>query len=166
MIGIRDGESVAEHSFRTAVLGYVLATMEHVNPHPVVMMGLLNDLHEARINDLHKVGHRYLDFRAGEQAASREQLAALPPTLHQAFTRWATELREQRTRASRIARDADLLECMIQGKEYADQGHPRAMEWVTRPARLLKTRSAQALARQLRTWPSDAWWQSLVTLER
>ena len=166
MIGIKNGESVAEHSFRTGLLGYLLAKMEKADPYPVVMMSLLNDLHEARINDLHKVGHRYIDFRAAEQKAAAEQLAALPPALRTDLTRWSQDLHRQKTRASIIARDADLLECMIQGKEYFDQGHPRAITWMTRPQHLLKTKSAKALAKALKNWSSHSWWQSLVTLSR
>ncbi|MBI3333709.1 MAG: HD domain-containing protein [Candidatus Omnitrophica bacterium] len=166
MIGIKNGESVAEHSFRTALLGYLLAKMEQLDPYPVVMMGLLNDLHEARINDLHKVGHRYIDFPAAERKAAAEQTAGLPPAIRADLTRWHRELSAQRTRASRAARDADLLECMIQGKEYFDQGRPRAIEWTRRPMHLLRTKSARALARRLLAWRSDRWWQHLVTLAR
>ncbi len=166
MIGLKNAESVAEHSFRAALIGYVLAKMEGTDPYPVVMMALLNDLHEARINDLHKVGHRYIDFRAAERKASAEQLAGLPPPVGKDLDRWARELFGQKTRTSVIARDADLLECMVQGKEYHDQGRHRAIDWMNRPAHLLRTRSARALAKSLRRWKSDAWWQKLVTLER
>lgn len=166
MIGIKNGESVAEHSFRAALLGYVLARMEGVDPYPVVMMALLNDLHEARINDLHKVGHRYIDFPAAERKASEEQLATLPALIGGELRRWSRDLSRQTSRAARIARDADILECMIQGKEYADRGHARAIDWMKRPAHLLRTRSAKTLARRLRTWKSDGWWQHLVTLAR
>ena len=166
MIGIKNGESVAEHSFRAALLGYVLAKMEKADPYPVVMMSLLNDLHEARINDLHKVGHRYIDFPAAERKASQEQLACLPAHIGGDLRRWSRELSKQTTRAGVIARDADILECMIQGKEYADRGQARAIDWMNRPAHLLRTKSAKALAQRLRTWKSDAWWQHLVTLAR
>ena len=166
MLGIKNGESVAEHSFRTALIGYVLAKMEEVDPYSVVMMSLLNDLHEARINDLHKVGHRYIDFRAAERRASREQLARLPKLLREDLGKWAQELGTQSTLASRIARDADLLECMIQGKEYATQGHSKAIDWMRRPMHLLRTKSAKTLAKTLARWKPDSWWQNLVTLAR
>ncbi|MBP2403273.1 hypothetical protein JO379_002742 [Streptomyces syringium] len=29
-----------------------------------------------------------------------------------------------------VARDADKLECMIQGLEYLEQGYAKAQEWV------------------------------------
>ena len=166
MIGIRDGENVAEHSFRTGLLGYLLAKMEGLDPYPVVMMSLLNDLHEARINDLHKVGHRYIDFRAAEKKAAQEQSLDLPPPIRKDLEGWFAQLSSQKTAASHAARDADLLECMIQGKEYADQGRPRAIDWMKRPAHLLKTQSAKRLARRLRIRKSDRWWQHLATLAR
>lgn len=166
MIGIKNAESVAEHSFRAALIGYVLAKMERADPYPVVMMALLNDLHEARINDLHKVGHRYIDFPVAERKASREQLAGLPPSVGKELAGWTQELFDQGTPASVIARDADLLECMVQGKEYHDQGRHRAIDWMNRPAHLLRTRSARSLAKTLKGWKSDRWWLRLVTLAR
>ena len=166
MIGMKNAESVADHSFRAALLGYVLAKMENVDPYPVVMMSLTNDLHEARINDLHKVGHRYIDFPAAEKKASAEQLAGLPAHVGEDLQRWSMELSGLTSRAGHIARDADILECMIQGKEYADRGNTRAIDWMRRPAHLLRTKSAKKLAVRLRTWKSDDWWQHLVTLAR
>ena len=167
MLGMKNAESVADHSFRAALLAYLLAKVEKADPYEAVMIALLNDLHEARINDLHKVGHRYIDFRTAEWKASREQLAGLPEPIRKEMSRWVFELLHQSSRAAVIARDADLLECMIQGKEYADQGrHPRAIDWMKRPAHLLRTKSGKAMARRLRNWKSDDWWQALVTLER
>ena len=167
MLGMKNAESVADHCFRAAFLAYLLAKMEGIDPYHAVMIALINDLHESRINDLHKVGHRYIDFRTAEWKASSEQLAGLPPAMRRELSGWVKDLLTQRTKASWVARDADLLECMIQGKEYADQGHhPRAMDWMNRPAHLLKTRSAKRIYRRMKSWKSDSWWQELVTLAR
>ncbi|MGB2651209.1 MAG: HD domain-containing protein, partial [Candidatus Omnitrophota bacterium] len=38
MVGIPQEESVAEHSFRCAAIGYVLAKMEGVDPYKVLVM--------------------------------------------------------------------------------------------------------------------------------
>lgn len=167
MLGMKNAESVADHSFRAALIAYLLAKMEKVEPYEPVMIALINDLHESRINDLHKVGHRYIDFRAAEWKSSREQLSPLPAGVRKEMGRWVFELLNQTSRAAVIARDADLLECMMQGKEYSDQGHhPRAIDWMKRPAHLLRTKSAKAWARRLKTWKSDDWWQNLVKLDR
>src|SRR5271167_4261902 len=75
--GIKDPESVAEHCFRCAVIGYYIAYCEDVDPFKVVTMTLFNDIHEARINDLHKMGHHYIDFRPAEQKAFADQIVHL-----------------------------------------------------------------------------------------
>jgi len=67
VVGIKDPESVADHCFRCAIIGYYLAYLEHADPNKVVLMTLFNDIHESRINDLHKMGHYYIDFKKAEK---------------------------------------------------------------------------------------------------
>src|SRR3989344_8145019 len=74
LINVKDPGTVAEHCQRAAVIGYFLAKIEKVDVHKVVLMCLFNDIHEARLNDLHKVGHRYIDFKEAEKKAFTEQL--------------------------------------------------------------------------------------------
>ncbi|MBI4399321.1 HD domain-containing protein, partial [Candidatus Micrarchaeota archaeon] len=59
-IGIKDCESVAEHSFRCAILGYVLARMEKANVEKIVLLCLFHDVPEARIGDLHLIARKYV----------------------------------------------------------------------------------------------------------
>ena len=42
--GIKDPESVAEHCFRCALIGYYIAHLEGVDPYKVVLMTLFNDI--------------------------------------------------------------------------------------------------------------------------
>src|SRR5271156_976721 len=72
--GIKDPETVAEHCFRCAVIGYYIAYCEGADPFKVVTQTLFNDIHEARINDLHKMGHHYIDFRHAEQKVFADQI--------------------------------------------------------------------------------------------
>jgi putative hydrolases of HD superfamily len=67
LIGIRDPESVAEHVYRTAVLGYTLAVLDgNADPMRVATMCLFHDNGEARVGDLNKVPSRYIASKAGE----------------------------------------------------------------------------------------------------
>ena len=75
--GIKDPESVAEHSFRCAIIAYYIAYLEEVDPFKTTTMALFNDVHEARINDLHKMGHYYIDFRKAEQKVFEDQVSDL-----------------------------------------------------------------------------------------
>jgi hypothetical protein len=55
------GESVADHSFRTAVIGYALASQEpDADRNKVVLMCLFHDFPEARTGDHNYVNKKYV----------------------------------------------------------------------------------------------------------
>ena len=164
--GIENPETVAEHCFRCAVIGYYLAHCEGVDPFKVVTMTLFNDIHEARINDLHKMGHYYIDFREAEIRAFTDQIADLEKRVKRALQAMRGEYELQSSRESIIARDADILECLVQAKEYADNGYPVARTFFKRAPDHLKSATARKLWRQAGSWDSHAWWQNVVKFER
>src|SRR5580693_4488937 len=116
--GIENPETVAEHCFRCAVIGFYMAHCENVDPYKVVTMTLFNDIHEARINDLHKMGHYYIDFREAEKKAFAHQVEFLDAQVSQALKVMRKDYETQFSPESIVARDADILECLIQAKEY------------------------------------------------
>src|SRR3989338_8703652 len=111
--GVKDPESVAEHSFRCAVMGYYLAHLEGVDPFKVLVMTLFNDIHEARINDLNKMGHYYIYFKEAEAKVFRDQIRGLDDCVRGEMELLRREYEGQKTRASLVARDADILECLL-----------------------------------------------------
>lgn len=165
-VGITDGESVADHSFRCAVIAFCLAEKEGCDPYKAAVIGLLNDLHESRINDLHKVAHRYVNVREAEKRAHHDQVADLPQSLRAHIEQVIDELWSDKTREAIVARDADILECMLQGKEYYEQGYLQAKGFFKRSGSLLRTTTARKLARNLAAWSSSQWCEKLVLLER
>lgn len=166
VLGIKNPESVAEHSFRCAVIGYVLAKMENVEPYHVLLMTLFGDIHEARVNDLHKLGHRYIDFRLAEDKVFKDQMDNLIPSVKNELTMVRGEYSKQKTKASVIARDADILECLVQAKEYYDSGIKEASKFFKKAPGHLKTKSAIKLWKFLKTWHCNDWWKDLCVFER
>lgn len=161
--GVKDPESVAEHSFRAGMIGYILAKMEGADPAKVVLASLANDLHEARLNDLHKLGHRYIDFKEAEKAAFAEQVSDFPE-----FTELIEandEFQNQSSREGIIARDADLLECAVQAREYQALGHDTA-SWIDNTEKLVKTDSAKKILNEIKSKDPYKWSQSLKKIER
>lgn len=165
MINVKDPENVAEHSFRAGVIGYILAHMEKVDVSKVTMMGLFNDLHEARLNDLHKVGHRYIDFRSAETKAHKEQTESLGEIGKEMFS-FHEEFKKQETKESIVARDADLLENAYQAKEYIEIGYHDAQDWINNIKKHLRTKSAKKLIVELEETSSNDWWRGLKKTER
>ncbi len=164
--GIDEPESVADHSFRTAVIGYYLAFCEGADPFKVVTMCLFNDIHEARINDLHKMGHFYIDFKQAEEKVFQDQMRRLDQKVTAHLQSLRAEYTEQHSQASLLARDADILECLIQAKEYVDHGYLEAKRFFQKAPQHLQTASAKKMWAALRKWESGQWWQNVVKFQR
>jgi putative hydrolases of HD superfamily len=161
MIGIPTPETVAEHSFRVAILGYILATLEGADPLKTATICLFHDTAEARIGDLHRVARRYINVGEGEAAALREQIQRLPQDASDTIYSLIEEYEKKSTLEGKIAKDADALECLIQAREYLAQGHVNAEEWVTGSYASLQTKSAKCLADACLQVEPQEWWKGL-----
>jgi putative hydrolases of HD superfamily len=164
--GIKDPESVAEHSFRTAIMGYYVAHLEKADPYKVMIMTLFNDIHEARINDLHKMGHAYIDFKAAERKVFADQTKLLDKNIKAELRTLRKEYEAQKTKESIVARDVDILECLLQAKEYYDEGHTKTKKFFQKAPDFLKTKVAQKYWNQIQHWDSGQWWEHIVKFER
>ena len=147
-------------------MAYYLAHLEEVDPYKTMTMALFNDIHEARINDLHKMGHYYIDFKDAEKKAFRDQMAPLNEKVKGELTSFRTDYDAQTSKEAIVARDADILECLIQAKEYLDEGHPKAKKFFQKAPDHLKTKSAQKLWVQIQDWDSGVWWEKVVKFDR
>jgi putative hydrolase of HD superfamily len=160
MAGIERPESVADHSFRCAWIGYLLARRDgRADVGRVVLMCLCNDLHEARINDLHKVGQAYLDYGAAETRAFRDQADSVPEGAELADLH--REFQAGETREARLARDADRLECAFQAREYLAAGCSACEEWLTNTEPALATEVGRQLFAALAAAETTCWWRDL-----
>jgi putative hydrolase of HD superfamily len=160
--GVRDPESVAEHSFRCIWIGYLLAREAGADPARVALMCLAHDLPEARTNDLHKISQAYLNAQGAERGAFSDQVQNLSGSaqLRQLYA----EYEAGETLEASLARDADRLECAFQALEYVDEGHRPCRAWYENTGPKLKTDAGRALFAALaRTDPGD-WYQGIPRL--
>ena len=166
VLGIKDPETVADHCFRCAVIGYIIACMEDVAPYRVLLMTLFNDIHEARINDQHKMAQRYMDFQKAEDKAFSGQIEVLPKKMKNELSGMRAEYTRQSTKESVIARDADILECLIQAKEYQEHGFKEAFRFMKKAPEKLRTKSAKSLWRLAKGMSLSEWWEKLSVFKR
>jgi len=166
VLGIGNAESVADHSFRCAVIGYLLAHMEGVSVQRVLLMTLFNDMHESRITDLHKTAQRYIDAGPAEDEAFQEQVGGLPADILAELSDVREEYRAQESEESIVARDSDILECLVQAKEYLEHGHKSAALFMKTAPDHLKTDSARALWNLARTMDVNDWWARIDSFKR
>jgi len=165
LININDPENVAEHSQRAAVIGYFLAKMEKVNVHKVVLMCLFNDIHETRLNDLHKVGHRYINFREAEGKAHTEQLSGLDG-MGDELLELLTDFQKRESPEAKVARDADLLENAVQAMEYIKVGYKDAQNWIDNIWQVINTKSGKKLLKAIKETDPNDWWRKLKKIEK
>jgi putative hydrolases of HD superfamily len=160
-MGVREPESVAEHSYRTAVIGYVLAFLEGADPEKTASICLFHDTAETRIGDLHWVAKRYLSTKEGEQTALKEQTEQLPQDLAERIQALIGEYKERSSQEAQLVREADLLECLLQAREYEMQGYTKGLEWAKICREGLQTDTARNLADAcLNNDPGD-WFQDI-----
>lgn len=148
-------ESVAEHSFRAALIAYTLTRLsEGIDADKVVRMALLHDLPEARTGDLNYMNQKYV--HADEARAVEDMTRGLP--FGGEVSDLLEEFRAQSTPEAVLVRDADHLEMLLQLKEHLDVGNRNAEEWIPFSLRRLKTDLARDLAQRILAGDSSAWW--------
>ena len=145
-------ESVADHSFRTALIGYVLCKMEKADETAelsVLRNCILHDIHEARIGDLHRTAKKYA--KIDEERAIADVFAGL------SFAKEAKDALRGSGKVAEISRDADLLDMIAEAKELKDLGNKYAQAWITNASKSLKTGSAKKLLKELLETDSKNW---------
>jgi len=148
-------ETVAEHSLRVAVIGYVLARMSgDLSQEKVVLMCLLHDITEARTGDLNYVNKKYVV--ADEEAAARDMTENLP--FGKEILELLTEFSRGNSPEADCARDADQLEMILQLKELGDLGNRYSEEWIATALKRLRTENGKRLARSILNTDFSGWW--------
>jgi putative hydrolases of HD superfamily len=158
--GVDRPESVAEHSFRAAIIGYLLAQVEGADPARTALLCLFHDTQETRVGDVPRIGKPYVTTAPNPQVTA-DQVAGFPAELGRAVRALVDDYEDQESAEARLARDADRLECLIQAREYQANGHD-VQPWVDTAAADLRSPTANRLADHLQRTPPDEWWKSFA----
>ncbi|MBR9693216.1 HD domain-containing protein [Candidatus Woesearchaeota archaeon] len=166
-LGHKSPESIADHSWRTAVIAYTLAALEGLDAEKAASIALFHELGEARIGDLDKVQQRYFPNKnEAEARAFKEQMEQLPEVLAKKISGLMEGYEESPTPEQDIVRDADFLECMLQAKEYLVQGYEGATNWLENCPKCLKTTRAKELAKEIIKGDPNEWYKALKAIKR
>lgn len=148
-------ESVADHSFRVAVIAYLLAKNEpKADIQKVLLMSLFHDFHEARTGDHNYVNKRYVTVN--ENKAVRDLAQKLP--FGQEIVSLIDEFKSRETLEARLSHDADQLDFILELKRQLDLGNKSAAEWLRYAVKRLITDYAKELADEITKTGSSDWW--------
>ena len=151
-------DNIADHSFRVAMIGMILAEMEGCDKNKVMKMGLFHDMAEARIGDANFINKLYGTLR--EEEATKDQLEGLP--IAGEVGDILKEYNERKSKESVVSKDADNLDQMLLQQEYFYKDEKNSKIWQDHTERFLKTESAKKLARRLRETNPFEWLYQLA----
>jgi putative hydrolase of HD superfamily len=148
-------ESVAEHTFRMTIIGYLLSLQEpQADSMKTTLMCLFHDLHEARTGDHNYVNKRYVQI--DEDKAIQDLAKGLP--FSDQIISLTREFTEGKSVEARISRDADQLDLILSLKEQQDLGNTYAREWLHYALKRLQTEAARSMAQEILETDSTEWW--------
>ena len=148
-------ESVAEHSFSTAFIAFVMSKLDKkVDALKLISMCLVHDLAESRIGDLNTVQKNYVS--ADETMALKDTVKNLP--FGRSITQLIQEFNEGRSIEAQLAYDADQLALVLELKCLADIGYQPPNDWLPHVLKRLKTDIGHKMARWIMETKRDEWW--------
>ncbi|MFZ2960252.1 MAG: HD domain-containing protein [Candidatus Ozemobacteraceae bacterium] len=121
--GIRDGESLADHCFGTALLTFLLVpAVGNLDRDRAVRLALVHELGECRVGDIPFPALAYLKGKSdAERAAVADIVAPLGPEQEEYNTLFA-EFEDGSSREARFVRAIDKLEMLVTALEYEKAG--------------------------------------------
>lgn len=158
-VGVKARESIAEHMYRSMLLGYTLGELEGEDGRKIALMIMFHDLHEARLGDSDFNRRHYVNQKDAEMQVAVDQSHRMPAKMAANYLALFKEFEARKTRSSIIAKDADWLECAVQAIEYRSKASGAVEEWITNVTAALKTDSANKLIARMRDGSSLSWWQ-------
>ncbi len=117
-------ESVADHTFRTAIFCMLYADIEGLEPLKLLRMALIHDLPEAIIGDL-MPNQKTAETRKNEKNAINQTLNLLPETQRENYLAVWNEYQEGKTKEAKAVRQIEKIEMALQAKEYENFGSDR-----------------------------------------
>lgn len=154
--GVRDPESVGEHSLRAAQLAALLAAEEGASPERAAFLALWHDTQETRTGDLPLTAVEYLR-KPEPRAITADQTAGLPSRSRELVRDAVDEYETRESAEALCAKDADKLEMLLQALEYRDVGVRRVDEWIESARKGLTTETAKRVAEAALTLSPMAW---------
>src|SRR5262249_49812761 len=144
-VGVRDPESVAEHTMRVAQLAAVIAAEEGADPARASLLALWHDSQETRTGDLPHTASSYLT-KPEPRHITADQTEKLPNASRHMIRGAVEEYEARHSVEALCAKDADQLEMLLQAVEYRDIGVHRVDGWIESARKSLNTDTAQRIA--------------------
>ena len=119
---IDNPESVADHSYSTAVLSMILSDMKGLNSERIIRMALLHDLAESIIGDITPDHITKNEKNAKENNAIKQILKNLPDDITESYFEIWNDYQKKISKEAILLHEIDKLEMAFQAKFYQKKG--------------------------------------------
>jgi len=151
-------DNIADHSFRVAIIGMILAKLEGCDINKVTQMCLFHDLVEARTGDANSINKFYVKLQENE--ARKDQMKEIP--LGNQILNCLNEYEGGKSKEAMVAKDADVLDQMILQQEYLYTDQKNLELWQNHNEKRLKTDSAKKIASRIKKANPFRWLYQLI----
>ena len=148
----QSNDTIASHSFETAIIGMMLAKMEDLNESKVMKMCLFHDITETRTGDANFIHSHYV--KKNDKQAINDQLSSLP--IKNEIAKILDEFAKGKSQESIIVKDADLLSQLISQCTHLKESKDLE-RWNRHTSKNLKSKSAKQLAKNISKRNSFEW---------
>ena len=124
-IGITNPESVADHSFSSAVMAMVFSDLKKLDTEKMLKMALLHDLSESITGDFTPEEISKENKKEIENQTMKEILSKLPTELANKYEKIWNEFQDGTSKESTLMHEIDRLEMAIQSLKYNAEGHSK-----------------------------------------
>jgi len=128
--GIKEPESVADHTLAVAMLTFVVASFLKkrgvaVDPYKATVMAVFHELGESRIGDVHLEARRYIPSGKLDEAERKayEEVVRVLGDVGEEILSLYDEFESRRNNEALVVRAADKLELLFQALIYERHGY-------------------------------------------
>lgn len=122
-VKVGEPESVADHSYLTALMCMVIAEQKGLNSKKVMKMALLHDLAESITGD-YMPDDLSKNIKTGKEAeAMKNILNKLPTKMCSSYSKLWKEYRSMSSREAVLVHEIDKLEMALQANDYRKKGY-------------------------------------------
>jgi len=126
-VKVKEPESVADHSFLTALMCMVIAEQKGLNSSKALKIALLHDLAESITGDYMPDDLSKKMKSDAEAKAIKNILSKLPPKIRSSYSRLWKEYKDMSSKEAILVHQIDKLEMALQANDYLKKGYDRQL---------------------------------------
>lgn len=150
-IGIKGTkDTIASHSYGAALIAWIVSKQEGFDVSKMIKMLLIHDIIMAYLEDYTPKDSEFNKKRAIENSFSDNLLKTVPDEIRQEFTALFLEYQEEKTELSKLARECDKLDTILQAYMYSERlGKDNVSEFIKTNKNKVRSKTGKEIIKSI-----------------